>query len=127
MRYYTLIYNILFAQLVLVMRQQLLLGVQKWLLAHVLTGLQKALNLSDAQLQDLLHVHNLLLVKSTLLDLERKAVVEPLIQPEQNSLPHDNFAALEADSNKLKDNLRQVTKVRLAAGTAVFAGVRSHV
>ena len=72
-------------------------------------------------------MQHLLLVKSTLLDLERKAVVEPLIQPEQVSLPHDNFAALEADSNRLKDNLRQVTKVRLAAGTAVFAGVRSHV
>ena len=93
----------------------------------LLACVQTALNLSDAQLQDLLHVQHLLLVKSTLLDLERKAVVEPLIQPEQVRLPHDNFAALEADSNRLKDNLRQVTKVRLAAGTAVFAGVRSHV
>lgn len=100
----------------------MLFAEQKCLLAC----LQEVLDLSKAQVQDLLHIQHLLLIKSTLLDLERKAVVEPLIKPEQVSLPEDNFAALEADSNRLKDNLRQVTKVRLAAGTAVFAGVRPH-
>ena len=93
--------------------------------AELLACLQEALDLSNAQLQDLLHVQHLVLIKESLLELERK--VEPLIQSEQVSLSHDSFAALEADSNRLKGNLLQIQKVRFEAGTVVFVGVRSPV
>ena len=89
--------------------------------AEVLAWLQKALKLSDAQLQDLLHVQHLVLIKESLLEMERK--VEPLVRTEQVSFPLDSFAALEADSNRFKGNLLQIHKVRFQAGTAVFVGV----
>ena len=90
----------------------------------MLACLQKSLELSDAQLQDILHVQRHFVVKTTLLELERKALVEPLIKTERVSFPHDSFAALEADSNRLKDNLLEVQKANFTAGTVVFAGVR---
>ena len=92
-----------------------------------LLALQELLDLSEAQLQNLLHVQRLFAVKTTVLELERKAVVEPLVKTEEASFPHDMFVALEADSNRLKDNLLQVQKARFAAGTICFAGVRLHV
>lgn len=108
---------IIMALMVLVIMAIMLLAVQNCLLAC----LQRALNLSDEQSQDLLHVQHLMLIKESLLELERK--VEPLIKTEQVELPHDSFAALEADSHRLRNNLLQIQKLRFEAGTVVFAGV----
>lgn len=83
-----------------------------------MTCLQKALDLSEAQLQDLLHVSHLMLVKENLLELERK--VE---SAGQANMPNDLFVALETAGGKLKNNVLQVQKGRFAAGTAIFYGV----
>lgn len=80
--------------------------------------LQKALDLSDAQLQDLLHISHLMLVKENLLEMERKVESSG-----QTNMLNDLFVALEAVGDKLKDNVLQVQKGRFAAGTAIFYGV----
>lgn len=88
--------------------------------------LQQLLELSNAQLQDLLQIQQVCMIKLALLEMERKLLVEPLIKQEEVSFPHDSFAALEIESNKLKENLLEAQKIKFTAGTVVFAGVRLY-